>query len=446
MSSNTTPARDLCDLSEHLTGMARRCWRECLRKQVVFLFDYDGPLVRVRLPRSLDDCVEALLQQACTSADSGHVFLSITVQGNRSSCSVVLQVAGNHIATERALSRASLEQVPFVQWRALTPTETHLLASGTLPTNPGASVSILSVPEEGTVYRLQAQLDVVALLCQPEREVNAQNAPAWLIADAPQIYDTLQRRLRRLGWCPTVLRSAAEATARLSQAGATPPALVVFVDPRSAFDPVALDQLEARLPAACRILLASPETHDASALPAPRERAKVVPLPLSAEQLVELTRHAGNQRRRPLFSDRPAPPVAATEPPRPRILIVDDNELNRILAKEMVQLLGYEPVLAEDGLAAIACCEQAPPQAVLMDLHMPRMDGFETTRRLRERQRAGQLPAFSIIAATAGLATEQECRAAGLDGRLLKPLDMQLLRTELEARLNSRLVEAALPA
>jgi CheY-like chemotaxis protein len=70
---------------------------------------------------------------------------------------------------------------------------------------------------------------------------------------------------------------------------------------------------------------------------------------------------------------------------------------------------------------------------VLMDLSMPRMDGFEAARRLRSLQRSGEIPPFRIVAATAntGDDSERRCKDAGMDGFLRKPLLLEALRREL---------------
>jgi CheY-like chemotaxis protein len=69
-----------------------------------------------------------------------------------------------------------------------------------------------------------------------------------------------------------------------------------------------------------------------------------------------------------------------------------------------------------------------------MDVHMPQMDGFETTRELRELQSRGLVPRFPILGATADATTisEAACREAGMDGYLSKPLSLQAIRSELQ--------------
>jgi CheY-like chemotaxis protein len=130
------------------------------------------------------------------------------------------------------------------------------------------------------------------------------------------------------------------------------------------------------------------------------------------------------------------PPPCSTIPAtsaRPLVLVVDDNEVNRIVAATLVRTLGFDAVTACDGVEALAHCERLHPAVVLMDLDMPALDGISAARRLREMERAGVLAPCSIVAATADTteATRQACAAAGMDGYLTKPLLAATLGAEL---------------
>jgi CheY-like chemotaxis protein len=123
----------------------------------------------------------------------------------------------------------------------------------------------------------------------------------------------------------------------------------------------------------------------------------------------------------------PAVPANNGLPSRGLILVVEDNEVNQLVARSMVVKLGYRADVVADGneaVAATAACEYA---AVLMDCHMPVMDGFEATKAIRARN-TGQrrLP---VIAMTAGALDEDRdrCLAAGMDDYLAKPVDLESL-------------------
>jgi CheY-like chemotaxis protein len=107
------------------------------------------------------------------------------------------------------------------------------------------------------------------------------------------------------------------------------------------------------------------------------------------------------------------------------ILIVEDVELNRDL---LVQLLEdqYRLILAEDGAAALGCAAEAKPDLILMDLSLPRMDGWETTRRLKADATLAHIPVI-VLSAHAMRSHEERARASGCDDFLTKPIDETLL-------------------
>ncbi|MDQ0028515.1 PAS domain S-box protein [Arthrobacter bambusae] len=127
-------------------------------------------------------------------------------------------------------------------------------------------------------------------------------------------------------------------------------------------------------------------------------------------------------------------PIKATRPQMPsrgRVLVVEDNEVNQLVAREMVTSLGYRADVVADGAQAVSATAAIAYAAVLMDCHMPVMDGFEATKAIRIRESPGvRLP---IIAMTAGALDEdrERCLAAGMDDYLTKPVDIALLDTAL---------------
>lgn len=107
------------------------------------------------------------------------------------------------------------------------------------------------------------------------------------------------------------------------------------------------------------------------------------------------------------------------------ILIVEDVPLNREL---LVQLLEdrYRLLLAEDGRTALARAAAEKPDLVLMDLSLPRMDGWEATRRLKADAELARIPVI-VLSAHAMRGDEERARASGCDDFLTKPIDENLL-------------------
>ncbi|MDP2369064.1 response regulator [Rhodoferax sp.] len=108
------------------------------------------------------------------------------------------------------------------------------------------------------------------------------------------------------------------------------------------------------------------------------------------------------------------------------VLVVEDNEINRQLAQELLQQAGLVVTLAHNGKEAVDLVERVHFDAVLMDIHMPIMGGFEATQRIRANPQRAQLP---IIAMTANAMTgdREKCLAAGMNDHVAKPIDPDLL-------------------
>ncbi len=120
-----------------------------------------------------------------------------------------------------------------------------------------------------------------------------------------------------------------------------------------------------------------------------------------------------------------------------RILLVDDVAINRVVAKGLLESLGYEVVTASSGAEAIASVERSDYLAVLMDCLMPGMDGYETTRRIRALD--GEVQNVPIIALTAAAMSgdRDRCLAAGMDDYISKPLDLPSLKAALDRQTGS---------
>jgi CheY-like chemotaxis protein len=125
---------------------------------------------------------------------------------------------------------------------------------------------------------------------------------------------------------------------------------------------------------------------------------------------------------------------APTSPPDSfSVLIVDDNAINRQVLEMILDSVGVAHVSVENGLEAVKAMEACPHHAVLMDLQMPVMDGFEATRRIRTLQTArGDAPS-AIIVVSANCLEEHVAasRDAGADSHLAKPISAAALIGEL---------------
>ena len=117
------------------------------------------------------------------------------------------------------------------------------------------------------------------------------------------------------------------------------------------------------------------------------------------------------------------------------VLLAEDNEVNQEVALGMLMALGCNADLAENGSAAVIAAKGKRYDLILMDCHMPEMNGFEASRKLREHENQQHLPRTPIVALTADVkkGIEDECAEAGMDGYLSKPFSKTRLQ-ELLAR------------
>ena len=117
---------------------------------------------------------------------------------------------------------------------------------------------------------------------------------------------------------------------------------------------------------------------------------------------------------------------------RAHLLVAEDNAVNQKVAVKMLEKLGYRADVAGNGLEAVEALGRIPYAAVLMDCHMPEMDGYDATREIRRREALGH-PGGSrrtpVIAMTAGATQENvdRCREAGMDDFVPKPVDIDHL-------------------
>lgn len=118
----------------------------------------------------------------------------------------------------------------------------------------------------------------------------------------------------------------------------------------------------------------------------------------------------------------------------PKILLVEDNEMNRDMLSRRLMRRGFEVTLALDGAAGVALCEQTLPDVVIMDLGLPVMDGWEATRRIKAAPATRHIP---VIALTAHAMTgeEERAREAGCDDFEAKPVEFDRLLAKLRAHL-----------
>jgi len=299
----------------------------------------------------------------------------------------------------------------------------------------GGSIAVESMVGDGSTFRV-----TVALARAGDVDEEAIDVPdlagndILIVASAAIEASLLARRLQRWGARTTIVPDDKVATALLPEQGWS----AVLVD--HALGTAAGAALVRKVPSVPRrIVLVTPAMRGELAALKDAGFTGYLIKPVRAASLA--ARFAAED------AFDPSAAIDAAEAPgeaRPAgglsILVAEDNEINALLARALLVKLGHRPTMVASGEAAIECWLAAraagtPYDRVLMDLHMPGMDGLEATRRIRAMEAEYECARMPIIALTANASAEdrEACLAAGMDDFLIKPLDRERLAAALAA-------------
>jgi CheY-like chemotaxis protein len=120
----------------------------------------------------------------------------------------------------------------------------------------------------------------------------------------------------------------------------------------------------------------------------------------------------------------------------PRILLVEDNEMNRDMLSRRLIRQGYDVVMAEDGRQGVDLAGTAAPDLILMDMSLPVIDGWEATRRIKASDATRTIPVIALTA-HAMVGSQEQALAAGCDDFDTKPIDLARLLGKIEALLRA---------
>lgn len=292
----------------------------------------------------------------------------------------------------------------------------------------GGSISLSSVPGQGSEFSF-----VIPFALDTRRQPPPLPSPVTqrvLIADdLPVARDNLAALARSMGWSTVVAASGADAM--MQALNADIPFDALFLD----WKMPGMDGLTAatRVRTAMRgrqppaiVMITGYDRDDLLRAPLAGEADAVISKPVTASAMS----NAFAQARRKL-SGQQDESTARQDDNRLAglcVLVVDDSDINRDVARQILQHRGAQVLLAADGSEALATLRATPQgvHIVLMDVQMPVMDGHEATRQIRETLHLTDLP---VIALTAGAFREQQAAAleAGMDGFVAKPFDVDVL-------------------
>jgi signal transduction histidine kinase/CheY-like chemotaxis protein len=380
-----------------------------------------------------------LVQNAIKFTQHGQVQVALKLlqrQGNRVQLQVAVEDTGVGMTPEQS---ATLFQA-FIQADSSTTrhyggTGLGLAIARRFVEMMEGQIAVESAPGKGSTFTFTAWLEV----SNQQRRVNASPAPlrglhVLVVDDNPAARQILSEQLSALGLRAQSAASAEEGLQALQDADSLDPYLLVLMD----WQMPGVDGVEATR----RIGQQSALQHQPEV---------VIVTAFGAEEVREAGQRAGavafldkpvSQSRlwdalvglvRPLHS----PSMAVLAPERgaalqgSRVLLVEDNSINQQIATELMQGLGVQVTVAENGQQALdlllAAPEPLPWDLVFMDLQMPVMDGHQATLALRRQERFANLP---IVAMTAHASAEEgaRCLAEGMNEHLTKPINPDALQ------------------
>lgn len=149
--------------------------------------------------------------------------------------------------------------------------------------------------------------------------------------------------------------------------------------------------------------------------------------------LIRLPLPVASSNETPMIQPTPVKAPVDAAPDKPRILLVEDHPTNVLVARTFIEEFGYQIDVAGDGLQALALASENPYAAILMDVQMPGMDGFEATARIREHEKQHGRTPKPIIGMTAHalIGDRERCLNAGMDDYITKPFNPDELEEKL---------------
>ena len=307
----------------------------------------------------------------------------------------------------------------------------------------GGEISVESEPGKGSTFRFTVRL-AEAAGSLPADVSRLRGLGAVLIVESEFLRRLWARRLLR--WGLDVVAEPSLHAARISLNARSLRGDVVLVDSRAAGSEGSPDlaglsdwiRAEPALASAVPVLLTSFGQRFL------HERARQSGFPAC------LTRPVGEARLLNILLaiagegvKTPAPVLAANgraarlrddslRPDQARVLIAEDNSVNQLVVRRLVEKLGYGADVVSNGQEALRALEASSYQLILMDCQMPHMDGYSTTAEIRRREGASRRTPIVALTASAMLGDRERCLEAGMDDYLAKPLEIQDLAAILE--------------
>ena len=429
-------------VGEAMKSMAVTAHRKGL--ELAFDIEPEVPPDLIGDPARLRQVLLNLTGNAIKFTERGEVTVQVRVaerDGEAVKLHVSVRDTGIGIAPEKQdrLFRA-FEQADSSTTRQYGGTGLGLVISARIVRLMGGEIWMESAPGAGSVFHFTSRMAAAPVGENEDRAAPVEDlrgVRVLIVDDSATNRRILQRATRQWRMEPGEAESGPAGLARLEQSAAAgqPFRLILLDEQMPGMDGFEMIECIRAHPSwrAATILMLTSTGHSASAQRC-RElgvEAYLVKPIATPELLLSIRKALGGPRAKEA-------PVAAAAPAMPparslRILVAEDNPVNKKLAATMLEKMGHRVTLASNGAEACVTFDNATFDLVFMDVQMPEMDGFEATRRMRQReQNAGTHVPIVAMTAHAMSGDRERCLDAGMDDHVTKPISRKVLEETVE--------------
>lgn len=425
-----------------MENVAESFVQETRKKGVELITAYDKELPTYLMgdPTRLKQVLNNLVSNAVKFTEEGEIVIRAeTLNVSERSARVRFSVSDTGIGISEARKDAifdSFTQEDMSTTRKYGGTGLGLSISRQLVEMMDGEIRVTSQVGEGSMFAFEVSFELSVYHGAEAVPYNPELAGmrVLIVDDNETNREIYSQMCAGWGYRSTMVESGAAAISEMEKAGQdNDPFELVILDQQmpglSGLDVASLIKSRAELRATKLILLSSSldrrEAERASELGVARALSKPVKRHTLLEVILETFELGGAKRK------LPDPPEHLPEVNQSLdVLIVEDNPVNQVVAKQRLKKLGHEVTLAGDSLEAIAQVGQKRFDCILMDIQMPGRDGYETTAEIRKFEKEGGHAPQYIVAMTAHAmkGDEERCLVAGMDNYIAKPFRVGRLK------------------
>lgn len=407
-------------------------------KDVEVLFELDPALPRVLVAdrMRLLQVLTNLASNALKFTDEGHVVVSVSVLGDsKSHIGLRFAVKDTGIGIGAAQQKrifTGFEQAESSTTRRFGGTGLGLAISKRLVNLMGGDLEVESRLGSGSRFWFDITLPVADATAYISREYHEADIHVLVVDDSPLMAEVLVNTLKQMAFTVSSVSSgmaAVEEVARAEQQGTQYDVVLMDwrmpdVDGLSAAQMIRANAVDATPPV---IIMVTAYEREVVARSGSDESVytDLLTKPVTPLQLAQSIRYCVSGVANNAIGASPWGNVDEALKGI-KLLVVEDNELNRQVAEELLACAGAQVDLAHGGLEGVEKTTNNPYDMIIMDIQMPDIDGYEATRRIRLHSHLTSLP---ILAMTANALDSdiKACHAAGMNGHVSKPIDMEEL-------------------